>query len=517
MKTMSASHGLEWESDGSAYLDALPAPAGRPEPVTLEEALSAVTGYMEWYNAEDLEKSAFLPGFVGVIGYNKEAGILMRYMYKRGTHAVDGLYAIEERDVLPAAIATAVLTARTAQPLPTKATYATIAPGHMALMNDLSVQDAPGVPRLNSSQLDGYITRYIHDSMAGERCMAIPKGAVNAARFWLGLAAAAWKPETLRLLATVGNLSYLENLNELATRWIHIRQGFAFRIGKADIKPISTVNSASQWMEALDWTHHEIRSDAARFFGGFHATDETWWLMNHLPAVDEHHADAVAAGLIREARERRVYEAVGQFVLMLPPHLPWAQTPITALAIHAQAEGLWVAGLTAQNERTASWWWQPDMMTQTVRQQTMQAKPLVHATLAAFWHDLVVAGDEVFVTSGRQPRPFTQKDKPRVRGAGDPIVVLPRRMVHYSGRLEWSSPEDREIIVRRIHGVRGHLRILQEGWHRSEEAECEAREWGFVLPDGYTFVRPHVRGGHEDGPEPLVAKARGLQTLSTML
>ena len=120
MKTMKASHGLEWESDGSAYLDALPVPAGRPEPVTLEEALGAVTGDMEWYNAEDLKKSTFLPGFVGVVGYNKEAGILMRYMYKRGTHAVDGLYAIEARDVLPAAIATAVLTARTAQPLPTE-------------------------------------------------------------------------------------------------------------------------------------------------------------------------------------------------------------------------------------------------------------------------------------------------------------------------------------------------------------------------------------------------------------
>jgi hypothetical protein len=82
--------------------------------------------------------------------------------------------------------------------------------------------------------------------------------------------------------------------------------------------------------------------------------------MSYLPEVDEHHADAIAAGLIREAREWRVCEAVGQFVLMLLPHLPWSQTPITALvihaqAIHAQADGLWVAGLMAQNERTASW------------------------------------------------------------------------------------------------------------------------------------------------------------------
>lgn len=108
-------------------------------------------------------------------------------------------------------------------------------------------------------------------------------------------------------------------------------------------------------------------------------------------------------------------------------------------------------------------------------------------------------------------------EAPGDRGADDLTVVLPRRVVHYSGKVEWSSPEDREIIVRRTHGVRGHLRILQEGWRCSEEAECEARDWGFVMPEGYTFVRPHVRGGHDDGLEPVIAKARGLQTLGTLL
>ena len=56
-----------------------------------------------------------------------------------------------------------------------------------------------------------------------------------------------------------------------------------------------------------------------------------------------------------------------------------------------------------------------------------------------------------------------------------------------------------------------------EGWSRSLDAEGEAREWGVVLPDGFTFVRPHVRGGHDHDPAPVVAKARGLQTLSALL
>ena len=147
----------------------------------------------------------------------------------------------------------------------------------------------------------------------------------------------------------------------------------------------------------------------------------------------------------------------------------------------------------------------------------MQAQLLVHATLAAFWHDQMGADDEVFVNSGRQPRPFTQRGKPGVRSAVDPIVVLPRRMIHYSGKVDWSSPEDREIIVRRMHRVRSHLCILLKGWHRSDEAEHDTREWGFVQPDGYTFVRPHVHGRHDHGLEHVIAKARGFQTLSALL
>lgn len=96
-------------------------------------------------------------------------------------------------------------------------------------------------------------------------------------------------------------------------------------------------------------------------------------------------------------------------------------------------------------------------------------------------------------------------------------MVLPRRSIHYSGHREWGTAEERDIITRRSHGVRGHLRELPEGWQRSEAAEGEAREWGFVLPEGYTFVRPHVRGGHDHDPAPIVARARGLQTLSALI
>ena len=152
-------------------------------------------------------------------------------------------------------------------------------------------------------------------------------------------------------------------------------------------------------------------------------------------------------------------------------------------------------------------------------QHTLPASPLVHVTLAAFWHDLVVAGDEVVVTVGQ---PVGQNDKlssrnDKLSSYRPQAVTLPRRSVHITGRREWSTPADREAIQRRSHGVRGHLRELPDTWARSSYAEQEASEWGFVLPDGFTFVRPHIRGGHDGDPAPVVARARGLQTISALL
>ena len=50
--------------------------------------------------------------------------------------------------------------------------------------------------------------------------------------------------------------------------------------------------------------------------------------------------------------------------------------------------------------------------------------------------------------------------------------------------------------------MRGHLRMLSGGRKPSEHARAAAGEPGIVLPEGFTFVRPHVRGrGVGDGGE----------------
>lgn len=150
----------------------------------------------------------------------------------------------------------------------------------------------------------------------------------------------------------------------------------------------------------------------------------------------------------------------------------------------------------------------------------------INVVCAALWHDLHVAGESSFRPAPRRSR--------RRRGGGDgpaplepaptppPDVVvldLPRRLF-LSGPHEWGTPEERAAIHHRLHSVAGHLRRLATNWQRSTEAEDAAHAFGVVLPEGYTFVRPFVRGG-EDGdtgqPTPrVVIRSRGLASLLSL-
>ena len=80
---------------------------------------------------------------------------------------------------------------------------------------------------------------------------------------------------------------------------------------------------------------------------------------------------------------------------------------------------------------------------------------------------------------------------------------------------QWGSGEEREHILRRAHQVRGFLRRLSPRHRASELAREFARAAGLVLPDGTTYVRPHMRGGAAPG-EPVV-RARGLMSLEVLL
>lgn len=108
------------------------------------------------------------------------------------------------------------------------------------------------------------------------------------------------------------------------------------------------------------------------------------------------------------------------------------------------------------------------------------------------------------------PKPTTE-----TRG----LTLPAARHVHLAGTRAWGEAAERERIRRQAHGVRGHLRRLHGAWHAGAEAASSAGEFGLALPQGFTFVRPHVRGHNAAGAgiTPTPIRARGLATIMTLL
>jgi len=87
--------------------------------------------------------------------------------------------------------------------------------------------------------------------------------------------------------------------------------------------------------------------------------------------------------------------------------------------------------------------------------------------------------------------------------------------------VTWASEDERRIIRRRLHGVRGFPRRLPPNWKPSDAAIQLAKSMGVILPEGTTFVRPHVRGTREavseETVDPTPIKSNGLATLLAFL
>ena len=212
----------------------------------------------------------------------------------------------------------------------------------------------------------------------------------------------------------------------------------------------------------------------------------------------------------------------GSFVLSLPGGYPLCEWDVQALRVCARPEGLWIAVVAGGGQAGVSFGWRPgESLSRWVVSE--QAEPLLQATLAALWRDLVVAGETAVPARGKasQSRGAGEGEQPRrSRRRGSSGRALPR--VRFSGKRTWGSRREHEAIRRRAHGVRGHLRRLQPDWRPSPEARGQAEEYGIVLPEGATFVSPHVRGGGSERekvepPAEVVVQARGLASVMVLL
>lgn len=140
--------------------------------------------------------------------------------------------------------------------------------------------------------------------------------------------------------------------------------------------------------------------------------------------------------------------------------------------------------------------------------------------LSGIWCDAHVLDRRVFHDTSEGQADVKRKAKQKQ--SGKRVVSLPRYQY-----VEWGSEQDRKAIreyaehaKRRLHEVRGHERLLPEGWHASEECrELYEELVGEVLSDGKTWVRPHTRGtGEAARGEDTRLYCRGLRsTIITLL
>ena len=147
-------------------------------------------------------------------------------------------------------------------------------------------------------------------------------------------------------------------------------------------------------------------------------------------------------------------------------------------------------------------------------------------TLAALWHDLVTEGSKVVVRTGDEPvlpssraERVNRKRHSRSRSNTHVLRLPSQRVIHMDGVHTWGTPEEIEKIKRQAHQVRGHRRKLLPGHQRSLYALENARRFNFIMPDGYTFVKPYQTGlSDPDAPAtketPILA--RGLASLMLM-
>jgi hypothetical protein len=164
------------------------------------------------------------------------------------------------------------------------------------------------------------------------------------------------------------------------------------------------------------------------------------------------------------------------------------------------------------------------------RPDLAEVDPFWLAAAAALWHDLVVGVPRPASAARRRAAPLNRERE------GEAGEVLPSQPVQETfwrlprsfqvatdeeaeePEVEWEEPEVLRRWSRAAHVVRGHLRRLPEGWKAHPEALRLAEGFGMVVPEGFTFVRPHIRGGRAVPPGPetppeIPAVARGLASL----
>lgn len=239
----------------------------------------------------------------------------------------------------------------------------------------------------------------------------------------------------------------------------------------------------------------------------------------HARETIRHAADT----LVRLAEQQKRFAPQGDFFLKIPKPIAGV-LGVDSIRILVDPLGMWVFPYNPNSQKYGLSFRYQSNREQRILLTTCDEghASLLDLMLSALWYDLAVGGKETLRPPSRTREPTGSPAK-EIRGASEgqpPVYRLQTRApthISLSGWLDWGDEEEHERIQRRAHHVRGFIRSLPPGWRASEEAIQNAAAFGIIVPDGYTFVRPHVRGQkHSEEPLPEI-RSRGLATAITLI
>lgn len=460
-------------------------------------------------------KAIIVPGHKAVVGYFEKKRIIISLSFPLGSSGITALHTIEEHSggPLPPGLAVALVAALSAK----KPCLAPSAFAYYAKATPTEIR-----PPLNRQQIDDAAERWLNETLIAANA-SMPRNGIDRGQMLVMAATKLWNKENAKRYAKVissldeNSQSHLFMLSPLAeaARMLH-------GMTKLEIAGHRLKLGSQAWTQYLEMVQGNISRQAVRFLCGSSFPDSNnvlGWLGDAPPnpdalvIEDTPSAAAWSRSLIRDAEENGVFIPSGGFRLAFPPDYPLREWGMQGLRIHADPEGLWVS--TDPNRGENLFRWEPGTPLNPIL-ITSKVVPLMDITLAALWRDIRVAGETVVRPrkGGKRRRKTKPKEEPTVR-------YLPRhRLIFHGEAREWGSPEEHEAIQRRRHGVTEHFRRLLAGQQASEGARKCAADFGYtVIPDGFTFVKPHVRG-HGEGQEPeraVTVVAQGLQAATIFL
>lgn len=469
----------------------------------------------------------FIPAFsrkkaAGVVGLGDNVAV--RFLHGRDADAITALHDLEETERLDPSLAGALVGVVEGVRHKAPERFLSFGAHVLAAICGKTSEDVAS-SRMRSGEVSRLASRFLDAVIAGEPFVDLPGGAVDRARFWLTVGRFLWKPATMRLLAAsgkapkAGQSSILVNA---AQAWFALSGRGHVQVGKVKVALTSLDSLVPLWVQTMEWVVQDVPADVLQWLTGGRADGWALSLAQGQEGWTEEKrslAAAIAQTLLLEAEEKAAYVPMGAFLVDLPQGTPLRAWGVKRLRVWAEPGGMWVQ-ILGEGGRGPSFRWSPHgRLSDFIVAPEVQ--PAVEATLAALWRDLRVAGEEAFPARAGRAR-GQEPLRGRKPASSRSPRVLPsrgRKAARMSGKRFWASGEERERVSRRAHGVRGHLRKLPPGWRASEDAHETAEVFGVVMPQGYTFVRPHVRGGKTaesiEAETPIVA--RGLATITSLL